>query len=69
PLLWSTSAGSDASAGSDLAERLEAMVTERTPLYAEVATDVVDVDGLTVDQVGDRVLELVAADASAGGRR
>ena len=69
PLLWSTSAGSDASAGSDLAERLEAMVTERTPLYAEVATDMVDVDGLTVDQVGDRVLELVAADASAGGRR
>lgn len=37
--------------------RLLKLLNERTPLYAEVATESVDTDGLTVEQVADLVDE------------
>jgi len=41
----------------DPAGTLERLVAERAPLYDEVAALVVDVDGLTVDQVVQRILD------------
>lgn len=44
-------------AGAD--EALERMAAERTPLYTEVSDATVDTDGLSVDEVVDRVLAAV----------
>lgn len=43
--------------GDDPAARLGRLLEERTPLWAEVATHVVDVDGLPVGQVARAVVE------------
>lgn len=45
--------------GDDPAGALVALDEVRRPLYAEVASGVVDVDRLTPDQVADRVVEQV----------
>lgn len=43
-------------AGKDLAAELARLSKERTPMYAEVADIIVDVDDLTLDDVVDRVV-------------
>ena len=49
--------------GGDPAARLEALLAERAPLYAEVAHARVPTDGLTPGQVAARVLEVAGRDA------
>ena len=43
--------------------RVKQLIDERTPVYESVAVHVVDTDGLEVDEVVDRVRELVEDDA------
>ena len=45
---------------------LMSLLEQRTPLYEEVATDVVDTDGLSVDAVAQSVLDSLRADSGAG---
>ena len=45
---------------------LMGLLDQRTPLYEEVATDVIDTDGLSVDAVAQSVLESLRADSGAG---
>ena len=45
--------------------RIKQSIDERTPVYESVATDVVDTDGLSVDEVVERVRAAVE-DASHG---
>jgi shikimate kinase len=40
---------------------MKTLLDERTPVYESVATDVVDTDGLTPDEVATAVLEAVSA--------
>lgn len=42
---------------------LQAMATDRAPLYGEVADDVIDVDELTADEAVERVLAAVGVSA------
>ncbi|HEX3334544.1 MAG TPA: shikimate kinase [Acidimicrobiales bacterium] len=51
--------------GDDPAAALASLLKEREPYYAEVADAVIDVDGLTVDEVADRVM--AAAGFGPGG--
>ncbi len=39
--------------------RIKALLDERTPVYESVATETVDTDGLTAEQVADEILRLV----------
>jgi shikimate kinase len=50
-------------AGGPAGPRLEALLAERGPLYAEVAHARIDTDGRTPEQVADAIL----ADAGSGG--
>ena len=45
---------------------LMSLLEQRTPLYEEVATDVIDTDGLSVDAVAHAVVASLRADSGAG---
>jgi shikimate kinase len=47
-------------AGKDVRTELARLSSERAPLYTEVADFVIDVDGLTADQVVDRIVAALA---------
>ena len=46
--------------------RIKALLDERTPIYEAVATETVDTDGRTPDEVADEVLRKVAVPISDG---
>lgn len=45
---------------------LMSLLEQRTPLYEEVASDVIETDGLSVDAVAQHVLDSLRADSGAG---
>jgi len=47
-------------AGQDVGAALTRLATEREPLYGDVAGVVVDVDGVSVDGVVDRIVEAIS---------
>ena len=46
--------------------RIKALLDERTPIYEAVATETVDTDGRTPDEVADEILRKVAVPISDG---
>ena len=46
--------------------RIKALLDERTPIYEAVATETVDTDGRTPDEVADEILRKVAVPTSDG---
>jgi shikimate kinase len=53
----------------DIAELLRAIDAERRPIYAELADEVIDVDGLDAPTVAGRLLDLVGLGAPGRGVR
>ena len=48
------------SGGEDLRTRIEELMTLRSATYENVAHEIIDTDGLTVDQIADRIYKSIA---------
>ena len=48
------------SGGKDLRTRIEELMTLRSATYETVAHEIIDTDGLTVDQIADRIYKSIA---------
>ena len=48
------------SGGEDLRTRIEELMTLRSATYEDVAHEIIDTDGLTVDQIADRIYKSIA---------